>query len=120
MSATTRSGKVEEWQQILTALEENEAELANLADARRRLEAMVNETLAVAQRQASLAAGKHEASQKLREVLAECQRQATVIRIALMNHYGPWSAKLAEFGIPPLRGRSPEAAPEPEAASTGE
>lgn len=42
---------------------------------------------------------------------------ATVLRVAIKEHYGPDSEKLVEFGIQPFRGvtRKPKTPPTPEA-----
>jgi hypothetical protein len=57
-------------------------------------------------------------TRQLQEALVEGQRLATVLRLAIKEHYGIRSEKLAEFGLQPVRGRprkAKPAAPEPPA-----
>jgi hypothetical protein len=62
--------------------------------------------------QAVLTASKQETSKQLRNLFAEGQRLATVLRKAVAVHYGPRAEKLAEFKIPPFRGRTRKVKPE--------
>src|SRR5690349_5775923 len=103
MRETTRSGKLGEWQRLLTALQVNQADLAFLDNQRTQLETLVGQTEDLFQSQASLAASKQDASQQLEALVAECGRLATVLRFSLKQYYGPTAEKLVEFGIQPFR-----------------
>ena len=46
------------------------------------------------------------------------ERMATVLRLAVKQHYGIRSEKLAEFGLPPFRGRVRKAPSQPEEPKT--
>lgn len=112
---TTRSGNIGDWQRLAAALAQNEDDLPELAGAQGRLETLLAQVLDYSQRQAAHAALKQDASQTLIDLTSECSRQATVIRFALKQHYGPRNEKLVEFGIQPFRGRvrKPGTVPEP-------
>ncbi len=110
---TTRSGNIGDWQRLVAALTQNEAELPELAGAQGRLEALLAQVLDYTQRQATHAAVKQDASQKLIDLTSECNRQATAIRFALKQHYGPRNERLTEFGIQPFRSRVRKPGPPP-------
>ena len=56
--------------------------------------------------QSAFTASKQEASQKLKTFLIEGDRLANVLQLAVKQHYGIRSEKLAEFGLQPFRGRT--------------
>jgi hypothetical protein len=127
MREKTRSGKLGDWQRLLAALHENEADLPELVSASAQLGTLVGQAGDLFQQQAALSASKQTVSQQLVDLMAECDRLSTVVRFTLKQHYGPRSERLVEFGIQPFRPRvrkpgppppppeSPES-PEPEAA----
>ena len=49
-------------------------------------------------------------------LLTEAERLITVLLLAVKQHYGIRSEKLAEFGIQPFRGRRRKEEPTPETA----
>jgi hypothetical protein len=125
MSEKTRSGKLGEWQRLLSALQENVADLPSLVLSSERFEMLVDQARELFQQQAALSASKQVASQQLIDLMSECDRLSTVVRFTLKQHYGPRSEKLVEFGIQPFRGRvrkpgplppPPPEAPKPETA----
>ena len=67
---------------------------------------MITRVLDAADRQAFHTAGKQEASQQLQAALVEGERMATVLQMAVKQHYGIRSEKLADFGMKPFRGRN--------------
>jgi chromosome segregation ATPase len=113
----TRSGRLEEWQRLLEALQANRSDLEHLSTQSRELETLLSRAEDLLQSQAALEAGRKEATQRLAELLADCQRLATVLRFALKHHYGPAAEKLTDFGIQPVRGRSKKSAPAVEQVS---
>jgi hypothetical protein len=62
-------------------------------------------------------AGKQEASKQLNTFVTEGERLATVLQLAVKQHYGIRAEKLAEFGLQPFRGRT-KAKPAPETPGT--
>ena len=76
----------------------------------------MGQALEAAGRQAVHTTEKQEATQQLKAFLVESQRLATVLRLAVKQHYGIGPEKLAEFGLQqPFRGRPRKSrtAPEP-------
>lgn len=106
MRETTRSGKLGEWQRLMSALQVNQTELEHLEPHRTQFETLVNQAEDLFQGQAALLAQKQEASQQLSALVRECQRLETVLRFSLKQFYGPSAEKLVEFGIQPFRGRT--------------
>ena len=118
MPETTYLGFVGDLEKLITALIANAAELPQLEGLRGQLEQNLNLTRATAQEQAALIARKQDASQRLGKLMRDGQRLVTAARKILKAHYGLNAEKLAEFAIPPFRGRKrrtePQApAPEP-------
>jgi methionyl-tRNA synthetase len=106
-----------EWQRLLAALQVNQTELVFLDTQRTQLETLVGQAEDFFQSQASFAASKQDASQKLAALVTECQRLSTVLRFSLKQFYGPGAEKLVEFGIQPFRGRKKTSPPPPPAES---
>jgi chromosome segregation ATPase len=115
---TTLRGRMGRLQRLQARLTSNRAELGHLETSLARFEAMIAQVTEAADRQAFHTAGKQEASQQLQAALVEGERMATVLQLAVKQHYGIRSEKLADFGIKPFRGRnrkrSSEEKPEPE------
>ena len=74
-----------------------------------------------------MTAEKQEISKQLKGALDEAERLATVLRLAIKQHFGIRAEKLAEFDLQPFRGRKkstflptpPPEKPEPTCSSTG-
>ncbi len=113
MREKTRSGKLGEWQRLLTALHENEADLPSLSLASAQLGTLVGQAGDLFQQQAALSASRQAVSQQLIDLMSECDRLSTVVRFTLKQHYGPRSEKLVEFGIQPFRPRVRKPGPPP-------
>lgn len=94
-----------ELQWLKARLADNSAELEHLEASRLRLEQMVALADTAAGQQAVHTAAKQEASQQLLATVTEGERLATVLRLAVKQHYGIRAEKLAEFGLQPFRGR---------------
>lgn len=92
-------------QRFLAAITANAADLQHLEGSRSSFETLLREAGSLAQEQMSLTASKQEMTQQLTSTLTEMQRLATVLRLAVKQHYGISSEKLAEFGLQPFRGR---------------
>jgi DNA-binding protein H-NS len=111
---TTMQGRIGKVQRLLARLNGNREELQHLEPSRVRFEALLNQVQEAADRQAVHTAAKQEASQQLQTVLVEAERLATVLQLAVKQHYGIRSEKLADFGLKPFRGRQRKGSPEPE------
>ena len=96
---------VNEWEEILTALERNMEDLPQLEIPRDRLQTFVNQIRAFAADQAVHTAERQQATKRVDFLLVQGRKLATVIRTAVREHYGNRSEKLAEFGLQPFRGR---------------
>ena len=112
--------KLGDLQRLLAPLTANSADLPHLEATRVRFAEFLAQAEAATDRQGALTAAKQEASLGLRTSLRECERLANILRLAVKQHYGIRSEKLAEFGLQPFRGRKtkPDAEePEPSAPS---
>ncbi len=110
---TTYTGKLGDWQRILTSIAANAADLPQLEIPRAQLAALLAEALDVKQQQAASRATKETASQKLQTMVVSGQRLAALLRQGLKQHYGPESPKLTEFNLQPFRGRNQTPVPTP-------
>ena len=102
MAKDTRAGRL---QRLLARLTSNREELQHLEPSRARLEALFGQIQDAAGRQALYTASKQEATQQLKTYLTEAERLATILQLAVKQHYGIRSEKLADFGLQPFRGR---------------
>jgi len=126
----TVKGRLGNLLRLLARLNGNREELQHLEASRTRFEAMLAQLQEVADRQAVHTAAKQEASQQFQVILTEVERLATVLRLAVKQHFGIRAEKLAEFGMQPFRGRtrtaparepqSPSPAPEEPKPAAGE
>jgi len=110
---TTVKGRIGNLQRLLARMDGNREELQHLEPSRSRFEALVDNVTEHADRQAVHTAAKQEASQQFRSALREGERMATVLQLALKQHYGIRAEKLADFGLKPFRGRPRKATPAP-------
>jgi hypothetical protein len=122
----TKMGKLGGLQRFAAPLAANSAELAHMEASRLRFTEQVTRAEEAAARQAVHTAAKQEASQEFRIAVTEGERLANILRLAVKQHFGIRSEKLAEFGLQPFRGRKtkktdeapqPATAPATEAAS---
>jgi hypothetical protein len=102
---TTVKGRMGALQRLLARLNSNREELQHLETSRARLEEQVARLLEAADRQALHTAAKQQASQELLSFLKEAERLATILHLAVKQHYGIRSEKLVDFGLKPFRGR---------------
>ena len=105
---TTNAAKLGSLQQFAASIAANIPDLPHLEQSCLQFVTMVGNLQEISKQQAALVADKQEASKQFRDLLAECQRLATVLRVAIKQHYGIRSEKLAEYNLQPFRGRKPK------------
>jgi hypothetical protein len=110
---TTNAGKLGRLQRLSTALTANSGDLQHLQGSITQLAILLTQAQEAAKQQTAFMAGKQEASKQLSTFMIEGERLATVLQLAVKQHYGIRSEKLAEFGLQPFRGRT-KAKPVPE------
>jgi hypothetical protein len=116
----TKKGRLGGLQRFRDALSTNREALPHLDGSFTQFDARVTGALELANRQGALTAEKQEISKQLTDALDEAERLATVLRLAIKQHFGIRAEKLAEFDLQPFRGRkktaafpTPQAKPEP-------
>jgi hypothetical protein len=112
---TTNAGRLGRLQRLSAALAANSGDLQNLQGSIAQLTTLLTQAQEAAQQQAAFIAGKQEASKQLNTFVTEGERLATVLQLAVKQHYGIRAEKLTEFGLQPFRGRNRQAKPVPEA-----
>ena len=125
---TTMKGRMGALQWLLARFNGNRQELQHLEPSFARFEEQVVRMFQATDKQAFHTAAKQEASQELLTALTEGERLATVLQLAVKQHYGIRAEKLADFGLKPFRGRArkagageekpPAPPPTPEAGAT--
>jgi hypothetical protein len=113
---TTVKGRVGSLQRFLARLNSNREELQHIEPSRGRFEGLFGQIQETADRQSFHTAGKQGATQQLQALLTEAERLATILQLAVKQHYGIRSEKLADFGMKPFRGRPRKTGLEPEPA----
>ena len=109
---TTNAGKLGKLQKLSAALAANSGDLQHLQGSLAQLATLLTQAQEAAKQQAAFVAGKQEASKQFNAFLIEGERLATVLQLAVKQHYGIRAEKLAEFGLLPFRGRKAKPAPE--------
>ncbi|MES1245719.1 MAG: hypothetical protein ABUT39_29200 [Acidobacteriota bacterium] len=99
----TYADTVNGWGELLTALEQNSAELAQLELPKQRLQTITNQIKAFTAEQAAMTASRQQATQRVEFLLAQGRKLATMLRTSVREHYGNRNQKIAEFGLQPLR-----------------
>jgi hypothetical protein len=94
------------WEELLTAMEQNNGDLTLLEVPRERLQNILNQIKTFAADQAAMAASRQIATRRVEYQLAQGRKVATVLRTSIREHYGNRNQKIAEFGLQPLRPRS--------------
>lgn len=117
---TSQADFLKVWQLRLRALEANADELAILAPARETLQGIESRAQSAFRRQSAAAAAKQEATKELDALIAEGRLVMAFINAGLRQHYGKDSEKLAEFNLPPFRGRGPSAAAKKSGSKNGD
>ncbi len=102
---TSYSDHLNDWQLLLTALEDNEGNLPQLTLQREKLESFLSQALARVNTQAVHTAAKQVASSELAALIEQGRKLATVLRASVREHYGSRSERLTEFHIQPFRGK---------------
>lgn len=91
------------WEELLTALEQNSADLPQLEIPRQRLQTLIDQIKGFAAEQAALTASRQIATSRVEYLLAQGRKLATVLRTSVREHYGNRNDKVVEFGLQPLR-----------------
>ena len=94
------------WERLMIRLEANAQDSPHLEAPRQKLAAMLALAREVSALQATLAAGKQEATRRLQTVLVDGRKLATFLRNGVREHYGNRAEKLVEFDLQPFRGRT--------------
>jgi 3-methyladenine DNA glycosylase/8-oxoguanine DNA glycosylase len=115
MAKDQRLGRL---QRLLARLTSNRGELQHIEPSLARFEALFGQIHEAADRQALHTAGKQEASQQFQTLLTEAERLATILQLAVKQHYGIRSEKLADFGLKPFRGLGKSRAKRPAAPAS--
>ena len=110
---TSQADHMRIWQQRLRALEANIDELGHLLTGRDKLQDIETRAQLAFRTQSAAAATKQEASKEVNILVAEGRSVMAYLNAGLRDHYGKDNEKLAEFGIPPFRGRRKAVAPPP-------
>jgi len=109
---TTYAGMLGDSRRLAASLTVNSSEVPHLEVPRIKLETLLTREEEVSKQQSALIASKQEASRQLKTLVVESRRLTNVLRVALKEHYGIRSEKLAEFGLKPFRGRNRKAKPD--------
>ena len=107
------AGALGTMQRLAASLEANRADLAHIEASLTQFATVVAQSQEIAKQQAALTAAKQDASKQLKVLVEDGLRLATLLRVALRQHYGIRSEKLAEFGLQPFRGRAKAKSPAP-------
>jgi hypothetical protein len=83
----------------------NKEELAHLEVKRLKLVSLLADFQQATQERSALIFRKQELSKRILALLGELKKVATLLRVAVREHYGNRSEKLAEFELQPFRGR---------------
>ena len=110
---TTYAGMLGDWERWVTALLADGSTVGHLEVPRAQLESLTARGKELIQKQSELTASKQDTSKELRKLIVEGQRLVTVLRVAVRQHYGIDSEKLAKFGLQPFRGRRRKATEPP-------
>ena len=107
---TTKVAKLGSLQKFRDSLAANQADLPQLQGSMAQFDTMVTSAHDLTTRQDALTAAKQDISKQFETTLTEAQRLGTVLRLAVKQHFGIRSEKLAEFNLQPFRGRKKPAA----------
>lgn len=103
---------------LQSSLDANAAEIPHLEISRLKFGNLLSRAVEITQQQSALSASRQSASRELQGLLVESQRLATVLRLAVKEHYGIRAEKLTEFNLQPFRGRARVVKPAPEEPET--
>jgi hypothetical protein len=96
---------VRDWELLLTAAQDNAAELAEAEPQRAALAQHLEATRAVKARQDSAGAIKQQITQELNKMLVDGRELAIRLRNAVRSFMGHRNERLVQFGVAPLRKR---------------
>jgi hypothetical protein len=102
---TTKAAKLGSLQKLRDSLSANQTSLPHLEGSMSQFGALVTKAQELTTRQDALTGEKQDISKQFTETLIEAERLGTVLRLAVKQHFGIRSEKLAEFSLQPFRGR---------------
>jgi hypothetical protein len=102
---TTKAAKLGSLQKLRDSLSANQANLPYLEGSMSQFGALVTKAHELTTRQDALTGEKQDISKQFADTLIEAERLGTVLRLAVKQHFGIRSEKLAEFSLQPFRGR---------------
>lgn len=95
-----------EAERILSAFQANSQDLAHLEGSRLKLQVYLDLAKELSRQQASLTAGKQEATSQLQVTMRSLEKLVIFLRHGVREHYGTGNAKLVDFGLTPYRSRT--------------
>ena len=102
---TQKAAKLGILQKLRDSLSANQANLPHLEGSMSQFGTLVTKAHELTARQDALTAEKQDVSKQFLDTLTEAERLSTVLRLAVKQHFGIRSEKLAEFSLQPFRGR---------------
>jgi hypothetical protein len=91
------------WERLLASLEANAKDFPQFEGHRAQLADLLREVKEASAQQVAMAAAKQDATKRVQSVLTEGRKLATLLRVAVKQHYGNKAEKLVEFDLKPLR-----------------
>lgn len=101
MPRFSKSYTLYDWEKLLKAVQENEAELAGIEPFRSALARAYAQAMTFRDVRDSLVAAAADAAQRLNEAVATGYDAALSLRSFIRSVYGPQAEKLIEYGIRP-------------------
>lgn len=96
---------ITDWERLLDAVENNEANLPDLGPQRVSLDDILQESKRVGTRQEASRSQSAADAKRRRELIFEGRAAASRLRSAIKGHLGGHNEKLVEFGARPIRQR---------------
>ena len=96
---------VRDWEQLLTSVKEDAADLAEAERHRATMAQHLDATKVLKAKQDSLQAAKQETTRELKAMLVKGRELAIRLRGVVRANLGPHSELLTKYGVAPLRKR---------------
>jgi len=93
------------WDRLITAVNNNQQDLPDLAGVLGPLETLLDEARALDATKAAARAELRQGSKRTRTLIPEGRAAASRLRAALIAHYGNHNEELGQYGITPVRTR---------------
>ena len=103
MSKQSYPNRINDWQKLLGASNDNAADLPQLETIRTDLQKTLDRALAISSERNSLRTRSLELSRDLEVVVLEGRDLAIKLRAGVKSHYGATSDRLLQFEIKPIR-----------------